>query len=70
MQSLEYVCNYLDDLLVNSNGTFEEHLQQLGRVLHRLCRAGLKINAEKSSFFAPEIEFLWYLLRKTLNQYR
>ena len=33
-------------------------------VLQRLHRAGLKINAEKSSFFAPEIEYLGYLLIK------
>ena len=64
MQDLEYVRTYLDDLLVISNGSFEEHLQQLGKVLQRLRRAGLKINAEKSSFFAPEIEYLGYLLTK------
>ena len=64
MQDLEYVRTYLDDLLIISNGSFEEHLQQLGRVLQRLRRAGLKINAEKSSFFAPEIEYLGYLLTK------
>ena len=64
MQDLEYVRTYLDDLLVISNGSFEEHLHQLGKVLQRLRRAGLKINAEKSSFFAPEIEYLGYLLTK------
>ena len=45
-------------------GVFEEHLHQLGKVLQRLRRAGLKINAEKSSFFAPEIEYLGYSLTK------
>ena len=45
MQDLEYVRTYLDDLLIISNGSFEKHLQQLGRVLQRLRRAGLKINA-------------------------
>ena len=64
MDGLEFVCTYLDNLLVISNSTFEDHLRQLSTVLRRLRRAGLKINAEKSSFFSPEIEYLGYLLTK------
>ena len=33
---------YLDDILVISNGSFEWHLHQLGKVLQMLCRAGLR----------------------------
>ena len=64
MEGLEFIRTYLDDLLIISNSTFEEHLQQLVTVLKRLQRAGLKINAEKSFFFAPEIEYLGYMLTK------
>ena len=64
MDGLEFVRTYLDDLLIISNSTFEDHLRQLSTVLQRLRRAGLKINAEKSSFFSPEIEYLGYLLTK------
>ena len=53
-----------DDLLIISNGSFDDHLQQLDTVLHRLRLAGLKINVEKSGFFAPKIESLGYLLTK------
>ena len=59
-----YVPTYLDDLLIISNSTFDDHLHQLQVVLRRLRRAGLKVNAEKSSIFAPEIEYLGYLLTK------
>ena len=45
MQDLEYVRTYLDDLLVISNGSFEEHLHQLGKVLQRLRRAGVLQNS-------------------------
>ena len=62
MEGLEFVRTYLDDLLIISNGSFDEHLQQLDTVLHRLCIEGLKINVEKSTFFAPEIGYLGYLL--------
>ena len=64
MEGLEFVRTYLDDLLVICNTTFEEHLSQLTTVLRRLRRAGLKVNAEKSFFFAPEIEYLGYMLTK------
>jgi hypothetical protein len=42
---LEYVCVYIDDLLVTSCSTFEEHLQGLKLVFSQLSEAGLKINA-------------------------
>ena len=64
MEGLEFVRTYLDDLLIISNGSFGDHLRQLDTVLSRLRTAGLKINVEKSAFFAPEIEYLGYLLTK------
>ena len=51
MAGLEFVNTYLDDLLIISNSTFQDHLCQFQVVLHRLRRAELKENAEKSSFF-------------------
>ncbi len=33
-------------------------------VLARLCHAGLKVNAAKSSFCAHEIDFLGYILTR------
>ena len=45
MMSLGYVRTYLDDLLVISNGNFEDHLDKLKVVLQRLSDAGLKVNA-------------------------
>ncbi len=64
MTGLEFLLTYLDDLLIISNSTFEDNLCQLEILLQRLRRAGLKVNAEKSSFFAPEIEYLGYMLTK------
>ena len=61
MEGLEFVRTNLDDLLIISNGSFDDHLQQLDTVLNRLCLAGLKINVEKSAFFAPEMKYLEYL---------
>ena len=54
---LEYVRAYIDDLLVTSCSTFEEHLE---KVLSQLSEAGLKVNANKSHFAKFEIEYLGY----------
>jgi len=55
MEALEYVRAYIDDLLVITRGTLEDHLEKLGKVLRRLCEAGLKVNAAKLFFCTHEI---------------
>jgi len=57
---LEFARAYIDDLLVISSGTFEDHLDKLEQVLKRLQEAGLKVNASKSFFAREELEYLGY----------
>ena len=64
LEGLDYVRTYIDDLLVISSGTFEEHLNQLSKVLKRLEEAGLNVNAKKSSFCQPELEYLGYWITR------
>jgi hypothetical protein len=64
MESLEYVRAYIADLLCISRNSLEDHLEKLEEVLRRLCDAGLKVNADKSTFCALEIEYLGYILTK------
>ena len=40
MESLEYVRAYIDDLLVITRGSLEDHLEKLREVLRRLRDAG------------------------------
>ena len=47
---LEHVRAYIDDLLIITKGSFNDHLHKLEQVLIRLTKAGLKVNASKSSF--------------------
>jgi putative transposase len=61
---LEYMHVYIDDLLVTSCSTFEEHLQGLELVFSQLSEAGLKINAKKSHFAVSEIEYLGYWITR------
>ncbi len=48
MASLEFVQMYMDDLLIITRRTLDEHLQRMETVLTRLRDAGLKVNAAKS----------------------
>ncbi len=64
IEALEYVRAYIDDLLVITRGTLEDHLEKLGEVLRRLCEAGLKVNAAKLFFCTHEIEYLGYILTR------
>ena len=50
MRELEFVRVYLDDLLIITNGSFEDHLAKLNQALHLLQKAGLKCNVNKSFF--------------------
>jgi hypothetical protein len=61
---LEYIHVYIDDLLVTSCSTFEEHLQKLELVFSRLSEAGLKVNANKSHLAVSEIEYLGYWITR------
>ena len=58
MATLEFVQTYLDDLLIITKGSLEDHLEKLCMVLTRLQDAGLKINADKLNFCTLETEYL------------
>ena len=58
MEGLDFVRAYIDDLLCLTKGTFEDHLEKLERIFARLKRAGLKVNANKSFFARPELQYL------------
>lgn len=60
MQELEYVRAYIANILIVTNGAFEDHLEKLQAVLQCLEKAGLKVNATKSFFAKGELEYLGY----------
>ena len=39
MEGLEYVRMYIDDLLIISKDSFEDHLSKVGAILECLCKA-------------------------------
>ncbi len=62
MASLEYVQAYIDNLLIITRGTLDDHRLKRETVLTRLRDAGLKVNEAKSLFCTHEIEYLGYIL--------
>ena len=61
---MEFVRAYIDDLLILTKGSYEEHLEKLEAVLMRIQEAGLKVNATKSFFARGELEYLGYWITR------
>ena len=55
---------YLDDVIVFGN-TFEEELQRLEEVFHRMRSANLKLNPRKCVLFRSEVPFLGHVVSST-----
>jgi hypothetical protein len=62
---IEGLYAYIDDTLLTTKGSFEEHLQQLRTCFQRFRNAGLKVvNAKKCSFGLKEIPYLSYIITR------
>ncbi len=64
MATLEYVRVCIDDLLVITRGSHDDHLDKLEQVFIRLQDAGLKVKSAKSFFCKQETECLGYILTR------
>ena len=57
-----FVAVYLDDVIIYSNGSFEQHLDHLRQVFETLRRASLKLKVKKCFFCFPNIHFLGHVV--------
>jgi ribosome-interacting GTPase 1 len=64
MEGLDFVRTYIDDLLVITKESFDDHLEKLDLVLQRLEDTGLKVNGNKSFFACTELEYLGYWITR------
>jgi hypothetical protein len=64
MSGLEFVRAYIDDLLIITQSSWEDHLSKVEKVLQRLQDSGLKVNAVKSFFGETEVEYLGYKITR------
>ena len=59
LEGLDVTC-YIDDLGIWTNGTFDEHLEFVDKVLLRLAASNLKTNSLKCNWGVCEPDFLGY----------
>ena len=59
---LEYTRTYIDDILITTSGSFDDHLKKLNEVLSRLKAAGFWANVRKGFFAEAQLESLGYCL--------
>jgi hypothetical protein len=59
---IENIICFIDDIALIMNGSFENHLNQLGETVQRLKANNLQVNGNKSSFCGIEAEFLRFVL--------
>lgn len=57
----EFILLYVDDMVCQSS-TYEQHLQQLGKIFEMFEKSGMTINITKSIFCRQSIPFLGYTL--------
>jgi len=53
---------HLDDVIIFSANE-EQHIKDVGTVLHRLREAGVTLNLKKCTWFSDEVEFLGHIVR-------
>ena len=51
---------YIDDLGIWTNGTFDEHLESVDKVLQRIIESNLKTNPLKCDWGVMQTDFLEY----------
>jgi hypothetical protein len=54
---MENIICFIDNIALITNGSFENHLNQLDEILQRLKENNLQVNGDKSSFCAIEAKF-------------
>ena len=64
MEGLAFTRIYLDDLSFLSKGHFNEHLEDVEKVLIHFQKANLKVNASELSFDKTETEYLGYIVNR------
>ena len=61
---MENVLIYIDDILVVTHGSFEEHLEVLDKVFNRQIRKGMQVHPRKCAWFQDKVEYLRYVNNK------
>ena len=58
----DFCSAYVDDVLIYSEGTIEEHREHVKKVFVRLRKAGLQLDIDKSEFEVKETKYLGFVI--------
>ena len=61
---LEYARTYIDNILITTSGSFDDHLAKLNEVLTRLKNTGFRANVRKCFFAKAKLDYLGYWLTR------
>lgn len=54
---------YIDDVLIFSSGSLQDHRDKVGKVLQRLMDAGLQLDISKSEFEVKTVKYLGFIIK-------
>jgi hypothetical protein len=58
----DFIAVYLDDVIIYSKGSFEQHVDHIRQVFTALRKANLKVKLKKCHFILPNIHFLGHVV--------
>lgn len=58
----DFVAAYIDDIIIFTNGSLQEHRKQVLRVVEKLKEAGLQLDIDKCEFEQKRVKYLGYIV--------
>lgn len=58
----EFCSAYIDDILIYSDGSLEDHRKKVKQVLARLQKAGLQVDIDKCEFETTSVKYLGFII--------
>ena len=63
-KDLDYIGTHIDDLLIISNKSLENHIKKLDKVISKLKSSGFKLNEENFFCVKNELEYLGFKITR------
>ena len=64
-EGMPYALVYIDDILIITKGTFEQHFEAVKTVLEKILKVDMQLNIDKSYFATIEVDYLGYIINRT-----
>jgi hypothetical protein len=58
----DFVSAYIDDIIIFTNGSLQNHRNQVLRVMKKLKDAGLQLDIDKCEFEQKKVKYLEYII--------